>query len=153
MALRLVHEVTWLLLLLSGHQSAAAELQLAGDGELLLAFVVRQGEWLGLGLHEWRLRALLNLSIQLPRLRLPDPALIYGLSSSRCIGSELTVLLLVVPVIHLCVLLLLAEWLLLCPLLLLGSALDAVGSVLWSHASGLSDAIGLRVYETAGDGC
>jgi hypothetical protein len=153
-----VHEVGRLLRL-TRSKPATAKLQLRGSHlKLLLALVVGQGERLGLGLHERRLSTLLDLPVELRRLRLPTLARRWR--STRRTASILALhlhlllrLLLAVPVAQRAELLLLAH-LLLCPglllVLLLGRGLEAVATLLWSQPFCLRSAKLLRVHETAG---
>lgn len=118
-------------LCLTWYEPASAELQLSCRHlELLLASASSQGERLGLSLHERWLRTLLDLPVELPRLRLP--ALARRWCSARCATSVLALhlqlllsLLLIVPIAQRAELLWLAH-LLLWPWLLLGGYLESL---------------------------
>lgn len=145
------------LLRLSRCKPATAKLQLRSSHlKLLLAFVVSQGERLGLGLHERRLSTLLDLPVELRRLRLP--ALARRWRSTCRTASVLALhlhlllrLLLVVPVAQRAELLLLAHLLLrpcLLLVLLLGRSLEPITALLRSQCFRLRSAKLLGVHET-----
>lgn len=155
-----MHEVGRLLRL-TRREPATAKLQLRGSHlKLLLAFVVGQGERLGLGLHERRLSTLLDLPVELRRLRLPTLARRW--CSARRTASILALhlhlllrLLLAVPVAQRAELLLLAHLLLrprLLLVLLLGRGLEPIASLFRSQPFCLRSAKLLGVHETTGAG-
>ena len=155
-----MHEVRRLLRL-ARSKPATAKLELRGSHlKLLLAFVVGQGERLGLGLHERRLSTLLDLPVELRRLRLPALGRRWcptgRTASILALHLHLLLrLLLAVPVAQRAVLLLLAHLLLrprLLLVLLLGRALEPVASLFRSQPFRLRSAKLLGVQETTGAG-